>query len=338
MYRLPLLLAFSVAALQAHAAPRVAVDVVPVHSLVARVMAGMGAPDLIVPPGASPHGYALRPSVAAGLAEADLVVWVGPGLTPWLAGPLDALAPEATRLTLSQVPGVELLPIRTGGPFEAHDHEHAAGEAHDDHGHEAAEAHGDHDHDHEAGDAHGEHDHADADERSEDPHLWLDPMNAAAAAAAIATELSALDPANAAAYSANAEAFATEMETLTAELTARLAPLRETGFFVFHDAYQYFEARFEIPAAGSISLNDAGSPGASRVRQLQDRLSDEAIACVFAEPEFEPKLIATLIEGTPVRTGTLDPLGAGLEPGPDLYPLLLRNLATDLVACLEPGS
>jgi zinc transport system substrate-binding protein len=311
----------------------VAVDIAPVHSIAARVMAGVGEPALVIPPGASPHGYALRPSEAAALEAADLVVWVGPDLSPWLAEPIAALAPDATTLALVGAEGVALLPVRSGGPFDPHVH---AGEDHD-HGHEEAAAEPDHDHDHDhATDAEAhDHDHA---EGGPDAHIWLDPMNGVAIAGAIAEALSALDPANADAYAANAEAFAGEMEALTAELGGELAPLQGQGFFVFHDAYQYFENRFGVTAAGSIALSDAEAPRAPRIAEIRDRIAAEDIVCVFSEPQFEPKIVATVIEGSGARTGVLDPIGAALEPGAELYPALLRGLADGLADCLGPDA
>ncbi len=128
------------------------------------------------------------------------------------------------------------------------------------------------------------------------------------------------------------------MDVLRLELDGRLAPLRGRAYFVFHDAYQYFEDRFDLSAAGSVSLSDAAPPAASRVGEIRARFTAEEIDCVFAEPQFEPRLIATLIEGTPTRTGALDPLGAALEPGPGLYPALLQGMADSLAACLDPAS
>ncbi len=294
------------------AAPLVMADIAPVQSIAAAVMAGLGEPGLVLPPGASPHGHALRPSEAAALQDADLVVWVGPALTPWLAGPLDALAGDAGRLTLESAPGMRLLPARRDGPFDADDHGH-------DHGHDGGDEGG--------GDEGG---------GGVDPHLWLDPRNAAAAAAAIATALGALDPENAPAYAANAESFGAEMAALEAELAAGLAPLRGRPYFVFHDAYHYFEDRFGLPAAGAIALGDAEPPRAGRLAGIRARFETEAVVCVFAEPQFEPRLIATLTEGAETRTGTLDPIGAGLAPGKGLYPALLRGLAADFAACIAP--
>ena len=294
-------LAFGLPFAAAAAAPRVVTDIAPIQSIAARVMEGRGEPGVILPPGASPHGYALRPSEARMLQEADLVVWVGPALTPWLAELIAALAPAATVLTLEDAPGVALLPARADGPFEA--------------GHDADDGHADHDAPH-------------------DGHLWLDPENAVAAAQAIAAALGELDPAGAAAYAANARAFAAETADLTRSLAAELAPLRGRPFLVFHDAYRYFEHRFGIPAAGSVALTEGVPPGTARVAALRDRVRREGIVCAFTEPQFEPRLLATIIEGSDVRTGILDPLGASLAPGPDLYPALLRGLADNLEACL----
>jgi zinc transport system substrate-binding protein len=285
------------AAYGAQAAPRVVADIAPVQSIVARVMAGVGEPELLLPPGASPHGLSLRPSQAGRLQAAELVVWVGPELTPWLDEPLAALAPEARQVVMSEVPGVTLLPVREGGVFE---------------GHEA-----------------GEEDHG-----TVDGHMWLDPLNAAALAESVAGALAELDPANAAAYGANAEAFGVETAALVAEIDGMLEPVRGREFFVFHDAYQYFEARFAMQAAGSVALQEGVAPGAARVTAIRDRMREGGIVCAFAEPQFEPRLLATLVEGTGVRTAELDPIGAGLEPGIELYPQLLRDLAAGLAECL----
>jgi zinc transport system substrate-binding protein len=343
----------------AAAAPRVVADIAPVHSLVARVMQGVGEPSLILPPGASPHGYALRPSEAQRLQEAELVFWIGPELTPWLDGPIDALAGEATAVSLRGVPGVTLLPVREGATFEAHEHDHgghnhgaeAAGHDHD-HAHEAKAAAHDHDHDHDhaaeaeaAGHDH-DHDHAEAAKAGAhdhdhdhahgamDEHIWLDPENAKAWLSAIAAALSEADPDNASAYSANAKAGKAELDALSAEIDKALAPVRGRGFVVFHDAYQYFETRFGAPAAGSITVSDAAAPSAARVAEIRALLKEIGAGCVFAEPQFPARIVETVAEGTGARTGVLDPLGASLTPGPGLYGEVLRGMAASLVACL----
>jgi zinc transport system substrate-binding protein len=297
----PMLLAATFAA----AAPRVAADIAPVQSIAARVMAGIGEPGLILPPGASPHGHALRPSEARLLQEADLVVWIGPALTPWLADPIAALAPQATLVTLAAAPGVATLPLRAGGPFEALGH-----------GHENPDE--------------------TAAPEAVDGHIWLDPDNASAMARAIAAALGEADPANAAAYAANAEAFAGETAAAAEAIEARVAALRGRQFIVFHDGYQYFERRFGLPAAGSVALHDGDAPGTARIAALRKRVIAEGVVCAFAEPEFPPALLETVIEGTPARPGRLDGIGAGLAPGPGLYPALLDGIVDGLEACLAP--
>lgn len=286
--------------------PRVAVDIAPVHSLVARVMDGVGTPDLIVQPGGSPHEYSLRPSEAAALQEADLVFWISPALTPWLDDAIETLAPDASVTELLEADGTIELETRENALFEAHKHEE------DDHDGEDGE------------DEHGAH----------DPHAWLSPENAATWLNVIAGQLSAADPENAGAYFANAAAGATEITTLTADVNAQLQPARGGNFIVFHDAYQYFEDAFEFPASGAISISDATDPSPARIAEIRERIATEGIDCVLAEPQFNPSLVATVLEGTEGKTGVLDPLGSDLELGLGLYPQLIRNLAATLVGCL----
>ena len=309
--------------------PRVATDIAPVQSLVARVMQGVGTPDLIVAPGASPHSYSLRPSEAAALQEAGLIVWIGPDLTPWLADAVATLAPGAGVVTLLSVEGTTVLPFREGATFEAHDHD--GHDDHDDHGHD------DHDHDHghddhagDKDDAHDDHAHG-----ASDPHAWLAPANAAVWMGEIAAQLSALDPGNAPIYAANAAAGQQELADLGAELAASLAPLHDRPFVVFHDAYQYFEQAFDMAATGAISLSDASDPSPARIAEIRDRIADQGVACVLSEPQFDPGIVAAVMDGLPARTGVIDPLGADLEPGPGLYPAMLRNMAQTLSDCLK---
>ena len=296
-------------------APRVVADIAPVQALVARVMAGAGAPEVlaIVPAGASPHGFSLRPSQAAAIEAAEIVVTIGAGLTPWLDGPLGTLAPEAARLTLTEVAGVTL--------HEAREAVLLGGDAgHEGHGH--AEAEGKHDHEH-AGHDHDGHDHGPV-----DPHAWLDPLNAALWVDAIAEALAAADPAQAALYRANAAEARAEIASAEAEVRALLAPVAGRPYAVFHDAYQYFEARFAIAPVAAIALGDAADPGPQRVAAVRDAVAAAGVRCIFAEPQMNPALIATVAEGTGARTGTIDPLGGAS------YPETLRAMARDMAACL----
>jgi zinc transport system substrate-binding protein len=334
--------------------PRVSVDIAPVHSMVARVMDGLGTPDLIMRQGSSPHEYSLRPSEAQALQDADLVFWVGAGLSPWLVDAIATLAGDADATELMEAPGTIELEFRSNALFEKHDHDSHADEAenghdghadgHDDHAdedhadkeghaHDDDQAHDDHDHDkehkeHAGHDGHEGHAHG-----AHDPHAWLSPSNAMTWMNVIAGQLSAADPENAGTYFANAAAGRAEIEGLIAEVNATLAPVRGTQFIVFHDAYQYFENDFDFSAAGAISLSDASDPSPARIAEIQARIAEQGIDCVLAEPQFNPGLVATVLDGTNAKTGVIDPLGSDLEPGQALYPQLIRNMANTLAAC-----
>ncbi|HTV68568.1 MAG TPA: zinc ABC transporter substrate-binding protein ZnuA [Rhizobiaceae bacterium] len=298
----------------------VAASIKPVHSLVSAVMEGVGTPSLIVSSTGSEHAYSLKPSEAQALDSANVVFFVGHGMETFLEKPLETLAADAKVVALEDLSGIEKLPFREGGPFEAHKHE--------EHEHEEHEGE-DHAHAHDA-DEHADH--------AFDLHFWLDPVNAKAITDGIADALAEADPANAERYRANAEAYGQRLDELTTELTATLAPVKGKPFIVFHDAYQYFETRFGLTAAGSITVNPEVAPGAQRVGEIQAKVRELGVTCVFSEPQFEPKLVDTVIEGSGARTGVLDPLGSALADGPDLYPQLLRDLANSLKSCLSQES
>ena len=304
----------SLAGAFAFASPAWALDGVvasikPVHSLVSAVMEGVAEPALVVRGTGSEHVHSLRPSDARALEKASVVFWVGPGMETFLRGPLETLAAGATIVALEDAPGLEKLEYREGGPFEAHshgDHDHG-----DDHGHD--------------GHAHGHY----------DLHFWLDPVNAKALLAQIERTLGEVDPANAARYRDNAEAYAARLDALVAEVEEQVAPVRDRPAIVFHDAYQYFEHRFGINVAGSITVSPEVLPGAQRVAEIRAKVQELDAACIFSEPQFEPRLVSVVAEGTNARTGVLDPLGAEIEDGPELYVRLIRDLSTSLTTCLS---
>jgi zinc transport system substrate-binding protein len=289
--------------------PDVVVSVKPLHALVAGVMEGVGTPYLLVRGAASPHDFTLRPSDAKALNGAELMVWVGPSLETFLEKPLTALGNGAVKLSLATADGVRVLPSRAGGVWEDHDHSHAH-----DHGHD--------------------HDHGDT---GTDGHIWLDPRNAVAITQAVADNLAKLDPERAATYRANAQKQVAAITALDDELAAQLAPVKDRPFIVFHDAYHYLEDRYALAAAGAITVTPDQRPGAARLSQLRHAIGDAKAVCVFAEPQFEPALVKVLVEGTGVRTGTLDPEGANIPEGPALYPALMRFNAKALVDCLSGG-
>ena len=326
---------FATAALMSSTAladvPNVAVDIAPVHSLVARVMQDVGAPDLIIRSGASPHDYRLRPSEAKALQDANLVIWMGKELTPWMEDAVKTLSTEAAILTLLEKDETTLLEFRESVLFEEHDHDDHSDEDHaetEDQDHDDHDNHSDEDHAETEDQDHDEHAHG-----AHDPHAWLSPKNAKIWLNLIAAQLSTADPDNASTYFVNAAAAVTEIDTLMADVSTMLDPIRGNSFIVFHDAYQYFETVFEFPASGAISLGDATDPSPARIARVQDRIQEQKIQCVLAEPQFKKGLVVTVLEGTDAKTSIIDPLGDALEPGPALYPQLIRNMAKTLVDC-----
>ncbi|MVO17271.1 zinc ABC transporter substrate-binding protein [Parasedimentitalea huanghaiensis] len=307
--------------------PRVATDIAPVHGLVARVMQGVGSPDLVVQPGASPHGYSMRPSEALALNQADFVFWMGEALTPWLEGSLETLAAEAHVIELLHAEGTTTLAFRTGARFAGHEEEG------DEHGHEEEEHHEDeHEGDHEKESDHDE-EHDGHDHEGVDPHAWLAPENGKLWLGLIADELAQFDPENANSYLKNAAEGQAEIEAVVTKVNAALDPLRSGGFVVFHDAYQYFETSFGLSALGAISLSDASSPSPSRITEVRDTVAELGATCVFSEPQFNQGLVATVLDGTNAKTAVIDPMGTALPLGPQFYPSLLLDLGNRMASC-----
>lgn len=332
-------------------APRVVASVKPVHSLVASVMKGVEAPRLLVDGAQSPHTYDLDPSEALAIENADLVVWVGPTLETFLTRPVRSLGRSEASLRLQDVEGVRLLKTRIGGAWEAHAHDHGGhgsnggthgdDPAHDDEPADAHHGHADHGHEDKHHDAHGREGDGQGEAIPEDridPHIWLDPDNARAIVSALAERLSKLDPAHAETYRTNAKATRADLVALKQELKARLAPVRTVPYVVFHDAYHYFESAFDVRPVGAITLSPDRKPGARRLFEIRNEIEEREARCVFREPQFAPKLVDTVLEGTDARAGMLDPLGADLPKGPDAYFTLLSNLADNLVDCLGEES
>lgn len=290
----------SILSAPAFAAPETVVSIKPIHSLVGAAMEGVGKPILLLPPGASPHAYALRPSDARRLGKAELIVWVGEELETFLRKPLSLRASKARIVTLIEDADLELL---TGGD-DGHKHH----EDHDDHGH--------------AG--------------SVDAHVWLDSRNARRIVDRVAAVLGELDPPNASHYEANARRAGQRLMELDAEIHRILAPVRAVPYVVFHDAYRYFERRYGTNPIGAITLNPERQPGAGSLARIQRKIAETGARCVFSEPQFQPALVRTVIRGTNARSGVLDPLGSATTPdGIEGYLMLMRQLAQSLRRCLS---
>jgi zinc transport system substrate-binding protein len=314
-YRICVGLVGLVVATAAHAETRVVVTSKPIHSLVAGVMVGIGQPTLLVSGSASPHTYAMKPSDAKAVNAATVFFRVSEDLEPFTAKLVKSLAASVRVESLASAPGLKLLPKREGGAFAEHGGH--AGHA----GHNGNQA--------KAGSAAAEPDEIDT-------HLWLDPDNASAMVKRIAAVLGEVDPPNAARFQANSAAVVERIAVLSLALRRDLQPVAGRTFIVFHDAYQYFEAWAGLAAVGSVTTSPEVQPNGKRLASLRSKIKGAGVRCVFAEPLFQPRVITALTEGLTVRTGTLDPEGTLLEPGPALYEQLMRGLTQNLVKCLAP--
>ncbi|MFG0586326.1 zinc ABC transporter substrate-binding protein ZnuA [Ectopseudomonas khazarica] len=306
MSRLICLIAlFFVASAQAEV--RVLTSIKPLQLIAAAVQDGVGAPEVLLPPGASPHHYALRPSDVRRVRDADLLYWVGADLENFLPRVLNNR--QKPQVAVQDLPGMAL---RHFGDS----HEEHAG-----HGEDHADEDLGHDHDHRPG--------------SLDAHLWLSPVNAKVIAARIAADLSALDAANAARYAANLQAFEQRLDALDGRIRPQLAALQGKPYFVFHEAFDYFEAAYGLKHAGVFSVLTEVQPGARHVAAMRERLQAAGPSCVFSEPPLRPRLAETLTAGLPVKLAELDALGGSLPVDATAYPLLLENLANGLSECLN---
>ena len=334
------------------AAPRVVASIKPLHSLVSGVMKGVGEPYLLIKGAASPHTFSLKPSDARELERARVIFWVGESLAPSLERPLEVLPKRAEVVAMAEIKGLKLLKLREGGLWEGHDDHHGEegkGDHHDEHKHGMAKK-DDHHHDEDkhgkAKDNHHKHEHEKAkddhhDEKAgdhhggPDVHVWLDPMNAKKWVHEITHELEEADPANREKYEANAKRLMARLDALDEELKSKLETLKGAPYIVFHDAYQYYEKRYGLNAIGSVTISPENKPGAARLVEIRKKVRDTKSICVFSEPQFEPKLVRVVMEGTGAGTGVLDPLGAHIPAGEDAYFTLLRNMAKSLNTCLS---
>jgi zinc transport system substrate-binding protein len=303
MRRLILLIALFYAPAAVAASPEVAVTIKPLHSLASRIMAEVAIPQQIIRGGLSPHRYAPRPSETRALHAADLVIWVGRMVEPGLAKTMATLEPSSKVLTLGDAPELNLLPARAGGSWAAHEEHH--------------EAHNSEIHD-------------------RDPHFWLDPNRARAASNRIARALITVDPDNAAQYRANLDQLIRDLDTLDRELKDTYGPVRNRSLFVFHDAYQYLEHRYDLDVLGALTVSTDQAPGARRVAEIRALLQKDGVTCVLHEPQFKPAMIQVLAEGTGAQLGVIDPLGTEIPSGPDHYFQMMRTAAGSIRSCVGP--
>jgi zinc transport system substrate-binding protein len=278
--------------------PKVVTDIPPVHALVAEVMGDLGSPVLLLERGASEHGFQLRPSQVRDLSEADLVVWIGPELTPWLDRALATTGDSSATLTLLSAEGT--VTQAYGAEDKGPDHDHAAADDH----------------------------------QGIDPHAWLEPANAKHWLGLIAEMLSQQDPRNAAIYTANAASAAAKVEALDAEITAILAAGRGKPIVLFHDAYGYYTSHFGLNVAGTLAHGDATSSGAGRLAALRDKMAASEALCIFPEVGHDPAQVKQFADEAGAKIGgNLDPVGTTLEPGRGAYLTLMKGIAETIAEC-----
>ena len=287
----------------------VVTSIKPLHSLTSYIMEGVGEPELIIDGVASPHNFQIKPSHAKMLQNADLVIWIGEDLESFLPTALKSIPKDAVVFELLDQSGLKKLKFREKNIFEGHDDhghdEHAKKEDdHDDHGHD--------DHGH----GHG----------SFDPHIWLDPANAKVIVKKITNQLSKIDKDNASTYKANSKKVIKDLDGLIKEVKNEIN--KDASFVVFHDAYQYFEKRFGLSVIGALTVNPDVMPGAEQLSEIREVIEHEKAKCIFSEPQFNPNIINSIASDTGVKTGVLDPLGANIDKGKNMYFDLIKDMST----------
>ena len=320
----------------ANAEIKVVTSIKPIHSLASYLMDGVGKPDLIVDGFNSPHGFSMKPSHAKMLQNADLIFWIGEDLESFLEKPLNSIAKKAEKIELIEIKGLNVLKFRERNIFDEHDHDdHAKKEDdHDDHA-KKEDDHDDHD-DH----AKKEDDHDDHDDHDEhkghghgeyDPHVWLDPINAKVILKEMTEHLIENDSKNTSTYKSNLDKALKDIDKLTIDVMTELN--ESTSSIVFHDAYQYFEKRFNVKILGAFTVNTDVMPGAEQLSEIREIIEHDKVKCIFSEPQFNPDIIKVVAKDMNIKTGVVDPLGATLDPGKDLYFDLIRNMSASFKGC-----
>ncbi|WP_020676055.1 zinc ABC transporter substrate-binding protein [Geopsychrobacter electrodiphilus] len=285
------------------ATPKVVVSIIPIYSLVSALTRGVTTPELLLNQGGSPHSASLRPSQARALAEADLLIWVGPELESFLTQPISRLVKPGAEMRLLPIESLKRLPQRHGGFWEADDDEHDTGPGHS--------------------------------ESLFNPHIWLSPDNALQICVLVAARLTRLDPSHQAIYQKNLLALKARIQTLSNKLKQQLKPLQKEPYLVFHDAYAYFENAFGLNPIGSIRVSADRAPGARRLQQIREKIIQSKARCLFSEPQFSPATAQRLADAGHLKLGVLDPLGNRSNSSQDDWFNLMQKLADNLTSCLK---
>lgn len=285
----------------------VVASIKPLGFIASAIADGVTTTEILLPDGASEHDYSLRPSDVKRLQSADLVVWIGPEMEAFMQKSVGQL-PQQKQVELGALSAVKPLLMKgdDDDEHEGHDQGHSAQKSDEDH-------------------HHGEY----------NMHIWLGPDIARLSAVAIHNKLVELMPEKKAKLDANLQNFESALSSTDKQVSTVLAPLKGKGYFVFHDAYGYFEKHYGLTPLGHFTVNPEIQPGAQRLHEIRTQLVEHKAVCVFAEPQFRPAVINAVARGTNVRSGTLDPLGIGIAPGKDSYMQFLTGLANQYASCLK---
>ncbi len=289
---------------------KVVVSIKPFHSLVSTVMQGVSEPALLLNGNNSPHTYSLRPSAAVKLQNADLVFWGGENLEGFLAKPIHSLAAGARVVSFEDTPGLILRPFRSVKEWQELDPE-----------------------------SKNDQDHVKKQEihrlPGNDPHIWLDPLNAQKITQYLVQILSKFDPENSQTYHSNGKKTILRLSDLNIQLETKMSSVSSKPYIVFHDAYQYFEKRYQLNPIASVTVSSGTSTSVGRLIDIRKKIKIKKVLCIFTEPQFSPKLVQTVISGTAVKKGILDPIGTSISPGPEMYFTLLNNISHSISTCFK---
>ena len=289
---------------------KVVVSIKPFHSLVSTVMQGVSEPALLLNGNNSPHTYSLRPSAAVKLQNADLVFWGGENLEGFLAKPIHSLAAGARVVSFEDTPGLILRSFRSVNEWQELNPE-----------------------------SENDQDHLKKQEihrlPGNDPHIWLDPLNAQKITQNLVQILSEFDPENAQTYHSNGKKTILRLSDLNIQLETKMSSVSSKPYIVFHDAYQYFEKRYQLNPIASVIVSSGPSTSVGRLIDIRKKIKNKNVLCIFTEPQFSPKLVQTVISGTAVKKGILDPIGTRISPGPEMYFTLLNNISHSISTCFK---
>ncbi len=300
--------------------PNIVISIKPIHSLISFLMQGVKEPQVIVDGFLSEHEYYLKPSDIRKLEQAQLVIWMGNTIDPFMYSYVKNARHTQIIIKVQDIPGLHLFGLRQGGVWDQHDH------CHQDEHHELGEDHNDACiHDDEA-------------KKTIDGHLWLDPQNAKIIAAYISNQLVVIDPQNQSVYIKNLDKLKSRLDAIDQVITKNLAPYQGKPILVAHDAYQYFEKRYRLSVVGSVTLTPGEALSIKRLRDILDKISAYPQICIFQEPQFNNQKLAEILGTTKtnVKIGMFDAIGSNIDTGPELYFSLLGNITQAVIDCWQP--